>query len=145
MKSEEPSSSSSSSSSSFSCAGLNDTCNMMLSANIPLKKLSDPILEFFFRNSLDTKTVQAIGEDDLASTTYENISSFTATLVIASMMTRTELARCRATGIAQSTKALACRFRVALGRGFDSRFGFSRDFPQPFLDSRLDDKSFSTE
>ncbi|KAJ4432534.1 hypothetical protein ANN_21157 [Periplaneta americana] len=34
------------------------------------------------------------GEDDSASTTYENIISwFTATLVIASMMTRTELAR----------------------------------------------------
>ncbi|KAJ4441436.1 hypothetical protein ANN_11291 [Periplaneta americana] len=33
------------------------------------------------------------GEDDSAWTTYENISSFTAKLVIASMMTRTELAR----------------------------------------------------
>ncbi|KAJ4435174.1 hypothetical protein ANN_23750 [Periplaneta americana] len=50
-------------------------------------------VKFFFRNSLDTKTVQAIGEDDSASTTYENISSFTATLVIPPMMTRTELAR----------------------------------------------------
>ncbi|KAJ4449041.1 hypothetical protein ANN_00435 [Periplaneta americana] len=43
-----------------------------------------------------TRTLDfAIGEDDSASTTYENISSFTATLVIASMMTRTELASVR--------------------------------------------------
>ncbi|KAJ4436166.1 hypothetical protein ANN_18796 [Periplaneta americana] len=38
---------------------------------------------------------QAVCEDDSASTTYENISSFTATLVIASMMKRTEPCKLR--------------------------------------------------
>ncbi|KAJ4448458.1 hypothetical protein ANN_10474 [Periplaneta americana] len=111
MKSEEPSSTSSSSSSSstsssssssslISCAGLNDTCNMMLSTNIPLKKLSDPHFKVFLQKFSRYKNCLS---DRRRRFSFENISSFTATLVIASMMTRTE--PCKSRAVASWSKA----------------------------------------